>query len=128
MAAAAEQPVDRLAAGLADQVPEGDLDRADGGHHGRSALVLVADHPADDRLDVERVAAQHPPLDPLVGQRLDRLLLPLQRRLADAGQARIRAQADEQVIAQSGVGQEGLELGDLHAGARESLGDKCKCV
>ena len=64
--AAAEQPVDRLAAGLADQVPERDLDPADGGHDRRSALVLVADHPADDRLDVERVAAQHPPLDPLV--------------------------------------------------------------
>ena len=109
MAAAAEQPVDRLTAGLADQVPERDLDAADGRHHGRAALVLVADHPADDGLDVERIAAEHPALDPLVGQGLDRLFLPLQRRLADARQAGVGAQADEQVIPQAGVGQEGLE-------------------
>src|SRR5262249_58592957 len=44
--AAAQQLVDRPAARLADQVPAGDLDAADGGEHGRAALVLVADQPA----------------------------------------------------------------------------------
>ena len=98
MAAAAEQPVDRLAASLAHQVPERDLHRADGGHDSRAALVLVADHPADDGLDIERIAAQDPALDPLVGQGLHRFLLPLQRRLADAREAGIGAQANEEVV------------------------------
>src|SRR5262249_51909553 len=43
-----------------------------------------------------------------------RLLLPLQRGLADAGQARVGVQADKQVVAQAGVGQERLEARDLH--------------
>ena len=116
MAPPAQQAIDRLIHRLADDVPERDLDAADRRHHGRAALVLVADHPADDGLDVERVAAQHPPLDPLVQHGLDRPLLPLERRLADARQAGIGPQADEQVIPQPGVGQEGLEADDLQHG------------
>ena len=96
MAPAPQQAIDRLIARLADQVPERDLDAADRRHDRRAALVLVADHAADHRLDVERVAAQHPAFDPLVRQGLDGLLLPLERRLADARQAGVGAQADEQ--------------------------------
>ena len=55
--------------------------------------------------------------DPFVKQRLDRLFLPLERRLADARQSGIRAQANEQIISQPGVGQKRFEADDLHAGS-----------
>src|SRR5829696_2769021 len=75
--APAKQPVDGLVASLTYDVPERDLDAADRRHHRAAALVLVAYHGADDGLDVERVAAKHPVLDPFVDDGLDRLLLPL---------------------------------------------------
>ena len=74
--------------------------------------------PPIDRLDVERIAAEHPALDPLVQQRLDGLLLPFERRLADARQAGVGAQADEQIIPQPGVGQKRLEADDLQGTSR----------
>ena len=120
VAAPPKEPVDGLVAGLADDVPERDLNAADRRHHRAAALVLVAHHGADDRLDVERVATQHPVLDPLVDEGLDRLLLPLQRGLADARQPGVGAEADEEVVAQPGVGHPGLELSDPHSSASAS--------
>ncbi len=84
--------------GLSDQVPHRDLNTADGRHHGGSALILVADHGTNDRLDVEWIASQHPAFDPFVGQILNSLFLPLERGLAHARQTRIRPQADEQIF------------------------------
>src|SRR5205823_14155249 len=89
---------------------------ADGGQDGRTALILVADQVAEHALDVERVRAEDAVLDPLVDERLDRLLLPFQRGFAETGQAGIGRQAHEQVVAQPGVGQERFELSDLHGG------------
>ena len=59
-------------------------------------------------------------------QGLDRLLLPLQRRLADAREARVGAQADEQVVPQSGVGQEGLEAYEILMLWPASAGSACR--
>ena len=124
--AAADQAPDRLVAGLADQVPHRDLDPADRGHHGRAALVLVADHAADDRLDVEGIATDDARGDPFVEEHLDGALLPLERGLADAGQAGVGGQADEQVVADAGIGEEGLEAGDLHGAASFSWPSFCR--
>src|SRR5581483_6842082 len=87
---------------------------ADGGHDGGAALVLVADHAADDGFHVEGVAAHDAALDPFMEEGLDGLLLPFERRLADAREAGIGVQADEEVVPQSRVGEEGLEAGDFH--------------
>ena len=114
LAATAEQAIQRLATALADDVPHGDLDAADGRHHGRAALVLVADHAPDDGFDVKRITSEDASLDPLVQQGLDGLLLPFQRGFADAREPVIGGQPYEQVVAQAGVGHESLEPGDLH--------------
>src|SRR5262249_47584115 len=87
--ASAEQTIHRLPAGLADYAPHRDLNAADRRHYRGPALVLVPYHAADDGLDVERILTESPTLTPFVGQRLSRLLLPLQGRLADAGQPRV---------------------------------------
>jgi hypothetical protein len=110
----AQQFIDPLAAGLAYDIPQRDLDAADGGHHRRAALVLVADQVADQALDVERIARQHPAFDPLVAQRLNGPFLPLQCRLADSGQSTVGGQADEQVVPQPRARQERFEPRDLH--------------
>src|SRR5207237_3051916 len=68
-----------------------------------------------DGVDIKRVVAKQARLDPVVQEHLYGALLPLERRLADAGQPGVGAQADEQVVAQPGVGQEGFEVDDLHA-------------
>ena len=113
--APAQQAPHRLAAGLADEVPAGDLQRADGRHHRAAALVLVADHLAEGALDVEGAGAQHARLGPFVDQRAHGLLLPLQRGLADAVQAVVGVQAHEQIVAQAAVGHQRLDADDLHA-------------
>ena len=61
------------------------------------------------------LAAQDAPLDPFMHQRLHRLLLPFQRGLADAGQSRIGAQPEKEIIPQSCVGEKGFDLRDFHA-------------
>jgi hypothetical protein len=114
--APSEQLVDGLVTGLADDVPERDLDAADRRHHRAATLVLVTHHRADDRLDVERVAAQHTVLDPLVDEGLDGLLLPLQRGLAHPRQSGVGAEPDEEIVAQTGVGHPCFELSDSHTG------------
>ena len=91
-------------------IPERDFHAADGRQHRRSALVLVADQFADDRLDVAGIDAEDSVLDPFVNQRFDGLLLPLQRRLADARQAGVGGQPNEQVVSQSGVREKRLQL------------------
>ena len=109
MAAAAQQPVDRLAARLADQVPQRDLDAADGRHHRRA-------RPGTGRESSRRSTASmsngsRPSTRPSThswSSVCDRLLLPFERRLADAREAGVGAQADEQVVPQPGVGEERL--------------------
>jgi len=58
-------------------------------------LVLIANQVTNDPLDIEWVAAQDPPFEPLVAQRLDGLLLPFERRFADASQSAIGGQPQE---------------------------------
>ena len=101
---------------LADQVPAGDLDRADRRHDRRAPWYWSRIMPPIERLDVERVAAQHASFDPFVKERLDGFFLPLERGFADARQSGIGAQANEQIIPQTGVGQKRFEADDLHAG------------
>src|SRR5207245_389453 len=83
MATPAQQLVHWLPAGFADQIPHGDLDAADGGHHSRATLVLISNHAADHRFDIERIAAQNPRFDPFMQNSFYRLLLPLERGFAD---------------------------------------------
>src|SRR5262245_42256067 len=118
MAAPAEQSIDRLVARLADDVPQGDFDTTDCRHHRGAALILIANHVADDRLDIKRIAAEHPALDPPVAQRLDGPLLPLERRFADAAEAGIGREAQEEVVAQTGIREEGFKTSDFHRWSR----------
>ena len=120
VAAAAKQPVDRLAARLADKIPQRDLDTTNRRHHRRATLVLVAHHAANDRFNIEWVAPKHAPFDPLVGDRLNRSFLPFERGLTNSGETSIGAQPNKEVVAQAGVGQEGLKAGDLHRGGSRS--------
>ena len=114
LGAAADQAIDRLPGGLADDVPHGDFGRRNRRHHSRAALILVADHRADNRFDVERVLADDPGGHPLVQQNLDCLLLPFKRPLADADHSGIGGEPHEQVVALAGIGEKGLEFLDLH--------------
>src|ERR1700738_1411158 len=68
---AADKLIDRLPAGLSDQIPHRDLDATDRRQYGRAALILVANHSADNRFDVEGIPAYDSPLDPLMQNRID---------------------------------------------------------
>src|SRR5262249_41009596 len=96
-----------------DDVPERDLNAADRGHDGRAALILVADHPANHAFDIERVTAEHARFHPLVREGLDGLLLPLESCLAHSREARVGPQADEEVVAQTGIGHQRFKPRDL---------------
>ena len=48
-------------------------------------------------------------------QRFYRLFLPFERRFANAGQFVIGAQANKEIVAQTGIGQERFEADELHA-------------
>src|SRR5262249_38480887 len=67
--------------------------------------------------DVEGIPAGDAVGDPLFDKDLNRPFLPLERSLADAGQAGVGGQADEEIVAQPGIGEKGLEALDLHAGS-----------
>src|SRR5579875_2306640 len=83
--APAQKAVHRLIAGFTNDVPQSDFNSADRRHHRRTALVLIADHVADDGLDVERIATQYAPFDPFVTECLNRLFLPLQSSFPHSG-------------------------------------------
>src|SRR5262245_34523550 len=98
MATAAKQPIYRLTTHLAYNIPQGNLNTADGCHYGRATLILIADHAAYHIFDVERVAPNHATLCPLMTHGLNRLLLPFQRCLTYACHSLIRGEAQKQIV------------------------------
>ncbi len=114
VALAAEDVVQRLSECFPHEVPAGDLHAADRGHDGGTALVLVADHPGSELLHGEGIRPEDAVDHPLVEERLHGLLLPLQGCFAEPRDAGICRQAEEQVIAETRVGEERLEPCDLH--------------
>ena len=72
---------------------------------------------ASDKVETamhERIDAENPLFDPIVQQALDRPLLPLERRLADARKTGVSGQLQEQIVAEAGVSEKRVELDDLH--------------
>src|SRR5262249_52967876 len=82
--------------------------------HRRTALVLVADQRLGKPLGIVGVGAQDAVLDPFVEQRLDRLFLPFERRLAQTRQPGVGGEAHEEIVSQAGVGEERLQADNLH--------------
>ena len=117
---AAQELPDRLAEGLSEDVPHGDLDRGEGRHEHRAAAVAGADeHAAPVALDLGRVLADEVPLVGLDGG-LDHFALVGQGALAQAGDPLVGVELDEdEVLVVAGVDEEGPEVGDLEV---EGLG------
>ena len=110
----AKQSVHRLPAGLANNVPTGNFERADHGHHGGAALILVADQVCEHPFNVERTDTQNALLGPFMHQGVDCHFLPLQGRLTQPGQAGVGAQPHKQVIAKAGIGQKSFQFDNFH--------------
>ena len=111
---AADQLEDRHAERLALDVEERRLDRAEGApEHRARPPVGIAVHPLDEVFDRERILSDDEALE-LLDRRRHRLRPPLQRRLADAVDAGVGVELDEDEVRARGVGDEGLQPGDLH--------------
>ena len=120
----AKERVDRLAGGLAEDVPAGDLDRRHGAHVDLAAVrVGVADHPLEERLDIGRVGP-----DVLVAQLLDRGLdggrEPVERPFTCPVDALVRVDPDEEPVLPGIAHEERLDVRDLHRVASAGLGDR----
>ena len=117
---AAEELPDRLAEGLAQDVPHGDLDRGERRHEHRAAAVAGADeHAAPVPLDLGRVLADEVAL---VGpdRGVHDFALVGQGAFAEPGDPLVGVELDEdEVLVVAGVDEEGLEVGDLEV---EGLG------
>jgi hypothetical protein len=115
---AAEQPPHRLAERLADDVPARHLHARDAGHDDLAGAAVVAVlHPADEVLDVERVAADDVPA-PRLGEVADeRVGVAEHPRLADAGEALVRADRHEREVPPRGPQDMGADLGDAQRAA-----------
>ena len=62
-----------------------------------------------------RDGAQDSIFDPVVDQRLNGLLLPFERRLAETGQSGIGRQAHKEIVAQPGIGQKCFQARNFHS-------------
>ena len=123
MHAAAQQLVHRAIQRLADDVPHGDLERADRAVQDRpAARELVAEHGLPQALDRERRVADDVALGQLVDRRLDRLRLPLAGALADAGDAVVGEHPGEHPVAPAGADQMGLNARDPAVAAARGHG------
>ena len=108
--AAAEQLVHRPLQRLADDVPHGDLERADRAVQDRpAARELVAEHRLPQALDRERGLADDVALGELMDRRLDRLRLPFAGTLAHTGDAVVGEHPGEHPVAPAGADQMGLD-------------------
>src|SRR3712207_2252559 len=95
---AAQQLVDGHAQGLALDVEEGRLHRAERrAEHGTRPPVAVAVQPLDDGVDLERVAPDQRALE-LLERGDDGQRLPLERRLADALDAGVGVELHEDEV------------------------------
>ena len=79
------------------------------------------------RLVLERVAAYDAAFE-LLQRRDDGLRTPFQRRLADAIDALVRIELDEDEIRAGGVGDEDLLAGDPHGGPAAGRRSRCRAV
>ena len=103
MVATTDEPVDRLSTSFSDDVPHGDFHAADGRHDSGAALILIADHAADNSLNVKGIFTQDAVFHPLVQECLNRFFSPFQRGLSHTGEIPICLQADEEIISQSRI-------------------------
>ena len=111
----AEQLVHRHAERFAENVPAGDLDRRD-----RRAVDVAAverdavEHLSRQRRDAARIRPDDEMFQ-LADRRLGRADEAVQRAFAEAGDAGIGVDADEQPVLPAGADGKGLDSGDLHA-------------
>ncbi len=112
---APQQPPDRHAEVLAEDVPQRHLDPGDrrGADHPHAPEALLVHH-AIGLLDVARIAADQERRQVLHGAD-DRARLPLERRLAPAVEPwLVRLDLDEHPVAHLGVDHGRLDSGDFH--------------
>ena len=120
----AEQLMDRHAETFAEDVPAGDLDRRDDRAMDMAAVERDAvEHALGERVDAARILADRKVLE-FVHAGLGRLDEAVQRALADAMDARVGMDPDEQPVLPAGADREGLDLGDLHAITLNSCCDR----
>ena len=112
---AAEQAPDRHAERFAENVPEGHLDAADGGHAvDAQAPEAVAGQDLVALLDVARILADQQRLEVLDGAD-DRARLPFQRGLAPPDEpGHVRLDADEHPVAHFGIADDRADPRDTH--------------
>ena len=120
LGAAAEETVDGLPRRLAEQVPEGDVHRADGDHADSLAAERhrLAVHELPEELQVPRVGAQQ-----------ERLQVEVDHLLRDAGREGGVADADEAVVAHDLDHQPAVEGEGAHGGfaaARAGPSGSCR--
>ena len=123
-AGTAEQVIDRGAELLADDIPERDLDSAEGaiGLHGAAFDENVVVHHVGKVLDVEWIATDEELAHPIDVGRYGRLAVGLGVGLAPAGDPLVGIDPDEdEILWHTGRDQEVSDAGDLHI-ALTSLG------
>ena len=114
MAAPAPQIVDRLLGGLADDVPERDLDGRGSAHMDLRAFgVNVPDQPLRDDLDLKRVHAEDQRRE-LVNGGLDGFTEIVQRAFADSVNAFVSRNFCEKPILPGVPGNIGIDSSDAH--------------
>src|SRR5205814_6763436 len=97
-------------------VPEGDVDRRDRAHADRAGRKeAAARHRLPEELDPVGVGADQE-LPQVLDRADERLLLPGQPTLADAGDALVGVDDDEAVVSVLAPDDERLDVGDLHEG------------
>ncbi|RUT28870.1 GntR family transcriptional regulator [Arsenicitalea aurantiaca] len=109
---------------LGADVPKRHFDGCDGAVEDRAAAcVLIAVHGLHEPLDVEGARTHDISLEHELGDRSDRLGLPLHGAFADPGDAGVGLEPHEQQIVPRSSNQKSLEAGELHgsSGPKSSL-------
>ena len=117
-AGAAQELVDRHAERLAEDVPEGDVDRRDGGADDLAALeVGAAVQRLPEVLDPARVLADQEARE-VLEHPLHRQLAAGDAALADAADPLVGLDLDDELVADADLDRIALDRGDLHALSR----------